>query len=82
VVRSVCGRMLMAFASLVWASTSFRDPERLIRQRTKLSALGCNRVERGQRRFSPTGATLAAPALRSRCAETTQPGYGGRLNRS
>jgi hypothetical protein len=82
VVRSVCGGMLMAFVSLVWASTSFRDPEGLSRQRTKLSAFGCDGVERGLRRFSPTGATLAAAALGSRCAETTQPGYGGRLNRS
>jgi hypothetical protein len=65
VVRSVCGRMLMAFVSLVWASTSFRDPHRLSRQRTKLSAPGGDGVERGLRRFSPTGATLAVCGTRS-----------------
>jgi hypothetical protein len=55
VVRSVCGWMLMAFVSLVWASTSFRDPDRLSRQRTKLSALGGDPLERGLRSFSQQG---------------------------
>jgi hypothetical protein len=55
VVRAVCGRMLMAFASLVWASTPFRDPERLIRQLTKLSAFGGDRGKRGLRRSPQQG---------------------------
>jgi hypothetical protein len=55
VVRSVCGGMLMVFVSLVWASTSFRDPEGLSRQLTKLNAFGCDGVERGLRSFSQQG---------------------------
>jgi hypothetical protein len=63
-VRAVCGRMLMAFASLAWASTPFRDPERLSRQLTKLSAFGGDRVERGLRRFSPRGANVGCCGTR------------------